>query len=202
MNEEMLARYKLAAEQGDVEAQFKLGEYYFDKRSDAETDEEEELFSAECLKYYTMAAEQGHATAQRYLGEFYETGIIVEDEDEDKAEKWYKLAAEQGDVTGQYRLADLSYGMGKTTKAVKWFKAAAAQGDADSMLSLGKIYYEEKDDEYQAFSWYQQAAELGHNEARIELAVCYLKGIGTRRDGNKALELIQKAVEQGIDEYY
>ena len=63
MTEEKLNRYKALAAQGDAEAQFQLGEYYFAQRSKAETEEDEDKVSAECIKWYTKAAEQGHATA-------------------------------------------------------------------------------------------------------------------------------------------
>ena len=91
MAKENFDHLKVLAGQGNAEAQFQLGEYYFEQRSEAETEEDEDKVSAECLKWYTKAAEQGHAVAQRYLGEFHETGICAE-EDDKEALKWYRLA--------------------------------------------------------------------------------------------------------------
>ena len=63
MNLEKFNQYKNLAEQGDAEAQFQLGEYYFSLNAEAETEAEEEKFAAECIKWYTKAAKQGHAAA-------------------------------------------------------------------------------------------------------------------------------------------
>ena len=53
-----------AAEQGDVEAQYDLGLYYYSGRG-----VKEDL--VEAVKWYRMAAEQGHAEAQYKIGWCY-----------------------------------------------------------------------------------------------------------------------------------
>lgn len=37
------------------------------------------------------------------------------------------------------------------------------------------------------FHWYKTAAEAGDFEGRVNLAICYLHGIGTQKDEKKVL---------------
>lgn len=59
------------AEQGDAEAQFALGEYYYRGDKDREQDYEQAVY------WYRKAAEQGHASAQYNLGCCYYWGYGV-----------------------------------------------------------------------------------------------------------------------------
>lgn len=79
------------AEQGDAEAQFALGEYYYHAAEDGAQDYEQAVY------WYRKAAEQGHASAQARLGYFYYTGWGVP-RDYDLSASWYRKAAEQGDA--------------------------------------------------------------------------------------------------------
>ena len=56
-----------AAEQGDIDAQYELGNCYYNGRGVSED-------KAEAVKWYRKAAEQGHVNAQYQLGFLYEIG--------------------------------------------------------------------------------------------------------------------------------
>ena len=101
MAKENFDHLKVLAGQGNAEAQFQLGEYYFEQRSEAETEEDEDKVSAECLKWYTKAAEHGYAIAQYNLGRLY-----FHSENFTMAAKWYTKAAEQEDEDA---LVELGY---------------------------------------------------------------------------------------------
>ena len=89
LDEEEAFRYYLkAAQQGHIEAQYKLGECYYYGNGTAEDDKE-------AVKWYMKAAKKGYADAQFELGECYELGLGVE-ENEAQAIYWYKKAASQG----------------------------------------------------------------------------------------------------------
>ena len=184
MQKEISNKHRILTEQGDAEMQFKLGEYYFDQRSKARSEAEEEQVSKECYKWYFKAAQQGHVLAQRYLGEFHETGICA-DEDDQQAAMWYQHAAEQGDITAQYRLGDLLMEGGwnldaDKDEAVKWFLRAADQGDADSQFRLGEYYFDtEAIDE--AIMWFKKAAAQGNDDARKVLQEISVQFIITRK---------------------
>ena len=81
--------YRLAAEQGHVEAQYSLGLVYATGRG-VEQD------YAEAARWYRLAAEQGHPSSQFLLADLYEQGGGVE-RDFSEAVRWYRLAAENGD---------------------------------------------------------------------------------------------------------
>ena len=85
--------YQLAAEQGDVEAQFVLGTKYDFGDGTIQN-------FVEAFKWYQMAADQGHTKAQFNLGLMYSTGDGVTQNCE-KSLKWLQRAAEQGDVNAQ-----------------------------------------------------------------------------------------------------
>jgi len=76
------------AEQGNADAQLRLGLMYANGKGVPEND-------AEAVKWYHKAAEQGNAIAQSRLGYMYEYGNGVA-RNVAEAVKWYRKAAEQG----------------------------------------------------------------------------------------------------------
>jgi len=88
------------AEQGHVEAQYRLG-WLLETYSGSPKDD------VWAERWYRKAAEQGHADAQLSLAMMYEYGSVGDGVAEDSAEavKWYRKAGEQGIVMAQMRLA-------------------------------------------------------------------------------------------------
>ena len=78
--------YRLAAEQGHVDAQFKLGYMHHHGDGIAEN-------GKEALRWYRMAVEQDNAKAQHSLGVLYHEGLGVS-ADGDESRKWFMMAAE------------------------------------------------------------------------------------------------------------
>ena len=122
-NEELVELRRLA-EQGDADAQSKLGVMYDTGEGVPEDD-------AEAVKWFRMAAEQGYATAQFNLGVKYAVGQGVP-EDDAEAVKWFRMAAKQGVAQAQFNLG-VMYDNGQgvpedDAEAVKWFRMAAKQG--------------------------------------------------------------------------
>ena len=77
-----------AAEQGDTDAQRKLGLLYLDGIGVPQD-------CMEAVKWFRTAAEQGHAAAQYHLGVCYRRGQGVT-QDDVEAVRWYRKSAEQG----------------------------------------------------------------------------------------------------------
>ncbi len=92
-----LSIYTHAAEQGDAEAQYQLGEIY---RKGTEKGVSRNFKTA--AKWYELAAKQAHAEAQYQLGELYAKGRGVK-KNRKTAQEWYKAAARQGHVKAKYR---------------------------------------------------------------------------------------------------
>ena len=119
---------RLAAEQGDADAQYELGRRY-NKGEGVPPD------GQETVRWLQLAAEQGHADAQLILGLADAGG---------EAARWYRLAAEQGNADAQLILGTM-YANGEGVpqdygEAARWYRLAAEQGNADAQLILGTMY--------------------------------------------------------------
>ncbi|KAI9348342.1 hypothetical protein BD770DRAFT_327382 [Pilaira anomala] len=70
-------------------------------------------------------------------------------------------------------------------------------GDAEAQFLLGSCYgmgaLGWPINHYRAFQWYNQASKQNHAEATYRTAVCYELGIGTERDGDRAITYYKKA---------
>ena len=93
---------------GDADAQFRLGEYYYYGEK-ADQDYEEGL------KWFRLSAEQGYAAAQADLGLAHYFGTGVE-QNYSEAVRLFRLAATQGHVMGQIGLA-IAYHTGSGVEA-------------------------------------------------------------------------------------
>ena len=123
-----LQHWTIAAQKGEVVAQFNVATMHFKGRGTPKNDRI-------AVKWYTLAAKQGYANAQFSLGLMYYNGNGVPT-DADSAIKWYTLAAKQGNASVPHNLGFMyRTGMGvlkDTRTALKWYKAAAKQGNPES----------------------------------------------------------------------
>jgi hypothetical protein len=112
-----VTRYRIAAEQGNRDAQFKLGEAYYDGQGVAQDRQQ-------ALRWIRAAAEQGHVEAQYTLGFMYQMGRGVP-ADPSQASAWYQKAAAQGHARAASSLKQFQGGA-KTSPAPP---PRAAQGE-------------------------------------------------------------------------
>ncbi|MGZ8907775.1 MAG: hypothetical protein ACXW1U_18885 [Methylobacter sp.] len=130
--------YRKAAEQGNTNAQYKLGNAYFHGwHGWVEQNDELAAF------WFRKAAEQDNASAQHYLGCIYGSGEGVE-QDSEQAAFWYRKAAEQGHTCALACLG-WSYAFAEGVEqddeqAVFWLHKAAEQGHLTAENSLDWIY--------------------------------------------------------------
>lgn len=182
-----MMKCRKAAEQGDADAQYRLGECYA-------KDE------AEALKWYHKAAEQGHEGAKGRLVDWYKL-------EEDHAVKWYRKAevgwyrkaAEQGCVIAQFRLG-MCYATGtgveqNQEKAEEWFDKIKDPFDQFMIGNcfLAPLHFNFIRDEVMAMKWYRKAAEQGYADAQYMLGLCYCE----KQDKPEAVKWLQKAAKQG-----
>ena len=110
------------AEQGDVHAQYNLGDMYENRRGVPQD-------YREAVRWYRAAAEQGLAKAQYNLGVMCEKGTGTTQDDEE-AVRWYLAAAEQGYGSAQNNLGyKYENGQGVTqdfVQADKWYILAGS----------------------------------------------------------------------------
>lgn len=93
-----LKKLRLAAEEGDADAQYNLGGTYLSGRGGLLVSDERQA-----RKWILLAANQEPAEAQALLGDM--SGGYSGDDPE--AAKWYRLAAKQGNRRAQYNLAQM-----------------------------------------------------------------------------------------------
>ncbi len=129
------------ADQGDAEAQFRLGLKYA-------AGEGEALDNAQAAQWYLKAASQSHALAQFNLGMMYAQGQGMP-RDDAKAVVWFQRAADQGDAGAQFNLGMRQHRASGTgvpeaaleskLEAFKWFHLAAAQGYKGSGAACERV---------------------------------------------------------------
>jgi TPR repeat protein len=122
--------YRMAANQGDIDAMVSLGNIYYGIRNDFNT----------AFHYYSDAADAGDADAQLSLAYMYLRGEGVE-QDYEKAFKWTEKSAKQGLAQAQNELGRAYEQMKQDyNKAIEWYKKAAAQGYRDAQKNLDRLY--------------------------------------------------------------
>ena len=101
----------------------------------------------------------------------------------------------------------LVFGIGirkNTQKALQLFQKVAdtdADASSEALRILGEMYLEGKGvrkDVKKAFEYFLKGSENGNIHCRYSLVTCYLHGTGTKRNDNKAMELLQN-VEQSAN---
>ena len=123
-----LSLYRLAAAQGNANAQSSLGWMYGTGKGVVEDHKE-------AAKWHRLAADQGNANAQNTTGVIYSAGAgVVQDHKE--AVKWHRLAAAQGDAQAQDNLGfKYKDGLGVVQDYVlahMWFNLSAFNGYSDA----------------------------------------------------------------------
>jgi hypothetical protein len=187
--------YYEAAEQGLPEAQFYIGNMYY------EGDMIPKDYN-KAVKWFRMAAEQGFPNAQFKMGVMYGLGLGGLHSSRSEAIKWYRKAAEQGNPEGQYWLANnINYGNNNKEEALKWYRKSAERGYLRAQIAMGDYYncsYCDYDVNHsEAAKWYLLAAEQGSGYAQHKLGQKYFKGLGVSQDYEEAAKWYKKAFEQG-----
>lgn len=125
-------------------------------------------------KYFKNAADRGYGLAYRGVGLGYENGFAgVTNKDE--AAKWYK-------------------------RFVDWAQGKEGERNARGQFLLGLSYQEGRgvtESSIGAFGAYKRAAELGCQDAKVEVARCYLNGYGVKKDKVEAEILLEPLAEEG-----
>lgn len=191
---------KNSAEQGDAEAQYKLGLMYFEG-----TEIVKDLSKAET--WISNAAKNGSVDAQMFLGYCLETGQFGRVEYE-LPFALYQSAAEKGNIKALLYIGNMYMtGTGTnqdTQKAIEYFFKAASHNEPISQMHIGDFYFFGKygfEQNYQeAFSWYEKAALQGDPESQYKLGYCYNFGLGIIQDFNKAMEYYTLAANQNMEE--
>lgn len=156
--------FKIAAEQGNVNAMYEYGVIHFNPTGNLKKNFQE------AQKYFEKAADKGHMTAQYILGYMYEYGHV--EKDYVKAISYYERAVEQGHVFAGMHLAVL-YQQAEHhnyQKAFQYCLFSVEHGCALANFLLGNMYLFGcgcKANEDKAFLYYKKAIDMGIYDAQI-----------------------------------
>ncbi len=163
--------YRLAAAQGDQEAQSLLDILYIDKNIGTEQE------AQKALSRFKARARNGNIEFQYKLGAFY-----LEKETEQEVQEgisWLKMAA---DATGhdthktsaQYLLGQHYARMEEEEQALEYYKLAASNGHPEASYYVAEVH-EKQGEEELATKFYKLAAESSDPEAQYQLGLKYNK---------------------------
>lgn len=192
--------YYELAEDGDSNAQIKIGDYYNNIKND--------YYKAE--KWYGKAADNQNIIAQDRWGNMFLEDGVFSNKSKDLSRKGLervKNAAYGGYDTAQYNIGYF-YEKGKNglqkdiLEAQKWYLKAAEKDNIYAQKALGDIYYFGKEgtekNENKAQEWYLKAAEHGYRDAQKALGDLYYFGMGCiEKDEKEAWEWYLKAAKRG-----
>lgn len=127
-------------------------------------------------------------------------------EDYDKAMENAKIALQYGSSKASYLMIELYFDedspyrdIGKTISYAK--QLFENNKDPDLAFLIGTIYDQQLKDYKEAMGWYESADRLRHKRVPFYLGRFYYYGlVDGKRDGEKALEYLKKALENGIFE--
>ena len=173
---------KLAAEQGDADAQLLLGNILMNGQGVMQN-------KIDSVHWYRLAAEQGNVVAQYTLGNIF----LYDKKDNVEAVKWYQLAAAQGYALAQLKLGDMfKNGEGvlqNNSEAMQWYLLAADEL-TDAKVNVARMFEEGTgvaQDNVKAVLWYQLASLQGHADAQFKLGTMYERGKGVTQDNAEAI---------------
>jgi TPR repeat protein len=185
--------YRRAAEQGNVDAQSRVGISLLDVSNPGC-----DVFQG--ITWLLKASQQSERGAWCALAETFHKDAQA------LASASYRKAANLGDARSQYLVASgyaTGTGVGRdSTAAVSWYKLSAEQGFAEAQSALGACYLAGigvPPDFRQAVEWLQKAADQGDAKAQWNMGSIFASGRGgVKRDLPAAFALCRKAAAGGF----
>ncbi|MCE8040429.1 sel1 repeat family protein [Halomonas sp. MCCC 1A11062] len=187
---------EIAAEAGDVEAMYYLGESHRIAHMG---------MTREALDWYHMAAQQGDPYAMLRLesGNVCTLAEICPDDGDNWAEAALEITlpkAEEGDLYAMGALFNIYGALGEHQQAIEWLEKSAEAGSPYSQHWMGTLIYEDHnftpdEDERQqlAEEWFRQAAVQGYVPAMLGLNSV----LSAQERFEEAWEWGEKAAEEG-----
>lgn len=173
---ENIASLKQRAERGDTEAQYLLGDHYWNGMG-VQTN------YSEAFKWYEKSAWGGNMWGKYNYGKCFRLGRGV-GKDEERARHEFRLSAEMGNPWALLQLAEM--------------------GDTDAMYKVGDHYWNgDRQDigmpqnDSEAFKWYEKSARGGNEWGFFNCGKCYTLGRGCRRNRELACDAFGQAAARG-----
>ena len=168
----------------------------------------------EAIELLASAAAHGNAEAYKHLGDIYLAGKLVT-ADSDKSLEYYRLAAGLG-MTNAYETMGDIFREGKLVernipRAIELYDMAAKEGH-ESARAKSEALCQRREEFFtraeallqsnpnEAFRLFAVSTGMGYIPAHIRLGACYEKGIGIKKDRQRAFLWYNKAKEAGSKE--
>ena len=183
----LLNSMKFLAENGNIDAAKRMGNYYYDGIGVKKD-------YSEAIKWYEKAALLGDQWSRNRLGEMYRDGKGTAP-DMEKAIEWFVKTSNFGSTLSISNILNM-YSTGIIEKKDQYekylaiLKKLAENGNIDAAKRIGNYYYDGigvKKDYSEAIKWYEKAALLGDQWSRNRLGEMYRDGKGTSPDAEKAI---------------
>ena len=190
----------LQAEQGDNQAQYRLGLMY------EQGDSRFPLNVKESFKWYQKASAQRHINAQFELGVLLLTHPDLHYNSTNEAFQWLYKAASKGEINAQFTLGLMYYNghddLDQDIKqAMHWWSIASDNNHTGARFHLALAIEKHGDPSKinKAVTLYEQASSEGHHQAALNLGNIYYYGQEDMipKDIEKALFYWEKAYKQG-----
>ena len=184
------------AKSGLADAQYRLALFY---RDGINVEENNDLYK----NWLELAANQGHVKAQVELAD-----LIIQSGNDSNVEKallYYQSAASNGDSIARSKLSVLMSkgGMRKEHDGLKiLFEEMAKKGNPADMFRYATFILKtawSKEEYAESFLWFKTVADLyNHPDAITQVAMMYRDGIGTKKDKQKYMQMLEKGCNLGI----
>lgn len=188
--QEAVRLLRLAAEQGDLDAQCNLGVYLVDAGE-----------HVEAFGLWLVAAKAGHSQSQCHMGTCYKRGVNVA-VDLCQAMTWWSASAAQGNKDALFSigmcLASGAPGVPiNLVGSSAHLRLAAEKGHAQAQHNMGVAYENGRGvscDLTEAMRWYRFAALQGHSAAQLRMGLLLEDGVGAQNAAQAAIFAAQAAI--------
>lgn len=183
---------KKAAIAGDIDSQRNTALLYY-KGDGTEKNLEEAFY------WQKKVAENKQARKEELfrLGMFFLNGIGCT-QNFDEAIRWFKKAADSGYTRAYSALGNVYDYQKKYSESNKYYKMAYEKGDKYAASQLGWNYYTGngvKQNYEEAYKYFRYVADNNMPEGYNGLSYLYMYGLGVNKDLDKAMAMIDKAIE-------
>ncbi len=151
-------------------------------------------------------AVNGKASSAKTLGRLYRDAALIhpssKEEQIEKTTYWLNLASELGDTGAMHDLGHFLIFVDENKnyqEAISLFEKSANKGHGGAATALGRMHIEKKYSfvPQNALPWFKKAVLSGHTGAMKELAIIYYDGKLAPQNTDKAILLLQSAVNKG-----
>jgi len=195
---EALVYFQAAEEAGIIEATLEIGKLYRDGLGTQQNLEN-------AVKYFKKVIDLGISAGEAELGIIYYFGLGGETVDHGNAVYHFRNGMELGDMNCRAHFGWMTIqGQGVPEKDYKGGLALIKEAEPQSLWALNYLGFINLEgigvnpiDYEKAFQYFAKASDLGHLEAKVNLAFMHLQGKGTKNSVWEAAKLFTQAAERG-----